>query len=88
MLCLPGLTPVWNDDQATGEIGGTVEPSGLKATLVAQRGQVGELALVEHRLRQAVVHAVEAEDHDPLDPALRQRPQAEQRRARPGGSAR
>ncbi len=30
MLCLPGLTPVWNVDHATGEIGGTVEPSGLK----------------------------------------------------------
>ena len=30
MLCLPGLTPVWNVDQATGEIGGTVVPSGLK----------------------------------------------------------
>ena len=30
MLCLPGLTPVWNVDQATGESGGTVVPSGLK----------------------------------------------------------
>ena len=30
MLCLPGFTPVWNVDQATGEIGGTVVPSGLK----------------------------------------------------------
>ena len=30
MLCLPGLTPVWNEDQATGEIGGSVLPSGLK----------------------------------------------------------
>ena len=30
MLCLPGLTPVWNVDHATGEIGGTVVPSGRK----------------------------------------------------------
>jgi len=25
--CLPGLTPVWNDDQATGDIPGLVVPS-------------------------------------------------------------
>ena len=71
MLCLPGLTPVWNVDHATGEIGGTVEPERLEAALVAQRGEVGELALLEHLLGQAVVHPVEAEDHDSLDPAPR-----------------
>ena len=41
----------------------------LEAALVAQPGQVGELALFEHRLGQAVVHAVEAEDDDALEPA-------------------
>ena len=78
MLCLPGLTPVWNVDQATGEIGGTVEPSGLKQPWSRSAGEVGKLALVEHLLGQAVVHAVEAEDDHPLDPAAPQRPPAEE----------
>ena len=55
-------------DQATGEIGGSVLPSGLKQPLVAQRGQVRQLALAEHLLRQAVVEAVEPEDDHPLEP--------------------
>ena len=53
MLCLPGFTPVWNVDHATGEIGGTVEPSGRKQPCVAQRGEVGKLALLEHLLGQS-----------------------------------
>ncbi len=78
MLCLPGFTPVWNVDHATGEIGGTVEPSGLKAALVAQRGEVGQLSLFEHLLGEPMVHPVEAEDHHPLHPAPPQRSPPEQ----------
>ena len=53
-------------------------PSGLKQPSVAQAGQVRELALLEHRLRQAVVHAVEPEDDHSLEPASPERPPAEQ----------
>ena len=58
-------------DQATGESGGTVVPSGLKQPRSRSAGQVRELALLEHRLGQAVVHAVEPEDDHPLEPAFR-----------------
>ena len=78
MLCLPGLTPVWNVDQATGESGRHRRAQRLEAAPVAQAGQVGELALVEHRLGQAVIHAVEPEDDHPLEPGLAQRPPAEE----------
>ncbi len=45
MLCLPGFTPVWEVDQATGESGGTVVPSGRKrpcARTGARLGMVGD----------------------------------------------
>ncbi len=43
MLCLPGFTPVWNVDQATGEIGGTVEPSGRKQPWSRRAARLGSL---------------------------------------------
>ncbi len=43
MLCLPGFTPVWNVDQATGEIGGTVEPSGRKQPSSRSAARLGSL---------------------------------------------
>ena len=43
MLCLPGFTPVWNVDQATGESGGTVVPSGLKQPSLRSAARWGSL---------------------------------------------
>ena len=79
MLCLPGLTPVWNDDQATGEIGGTVEPSGWKqpwSRRAARWGSLPSSSIVSVRpwsmpSRPRITTRLNA--------ALRQRPQAEQR---------
>ena len=79
MLCLPGFVPVWNVDHATGEIGGTVVPSGLKQPCSRSASRCGSLPSAEHPLGQRVVHAVQPEDDDPLEPAaqapaLRRRP--------------
>ncbi len=43
MLCLPGFTPVWNVDHATGEIGGNVLPSEWKLPESRRAAKIGEL---------------------------------------------
>ena len=51
MLCLPGFVPVWKVDHATGEMGGNVLPSGTKAALFLECGEMRELVLGEQLLR-------------------------------------
>ena len=43
MLCLPGLVPVWNEDHATGEMDGSVVPSGLKQPCLRSASRCGSL---------------------------------------------
>ncbi len=41
MLCLPGFVPVWNEDHATGEMDGSVVPSGLKQPCLRSASRCG-----------------------------------------------
>src|SRR6266699_1276286 len=49
MLCLPGLTPVMNVDQATGEIGGKVVRSFLKVPCSRSFARFGSLPSLMNR---------------------------------------
>ena len=75
MLCLPGLTPVVNVDQATGEIGGSVLHSGENVPSLASFSKWGnECPCWRKLIVQAVVHAVEADQQHPLELGLFQAP--------------
>ena len=66
MLCFPGLTPVANDAHAVGDSGECVVASGYIPPCSASRLQVRQLALFDPSADERRIHAVEAEDDEPL----------------------
>jgi len=67
MLCLAGLVPVENDDQATGEPDGKVVFEWRIAARLGQLFEVGQLALLHEPIGELGVLPIEPDDDQPLD---------------------
>ena len=62
MLCLAASTPVANDDQATGDIGGEGGRQVVEAALLGEAREGGQVALVHPAARELRIEPVQAED--------------------------
>ena len=68
MRCLPGLQPVWNDAQATGDSAGS-GPQPPEGALGTQAGEVRQHPFVHEPFGQLGVLSVESQHDHPPDPA-------------------